>query len=200
MPQNRLTRQIFHFEADCGGAWYTNLSEICASIDMPENLENCQPINIKNAAVKLIDMYKLVWQAELLNSPKLQLYSIIRGDFSAATYMKSNIKKNMRSLISQLICGCLSIEVETGRYSKTPRELRVCKLCNNEVEDEKHFLFDCVKLNGPCIKLYHKNPELLNHDYVNRIKMLLETPYSFGYFIDNMWKLRAEQLKQLVNN
>ena len=38
-------------------------------------------------------------------------------------------------------------EIETGRYTKTTREERLCKLCSLEVEDELHFIMSCPKLS-----------------------------------------------------
>ena len=36
------------------------------------------------------------------------------------------------------------MEVETGCYSKTPLNERICKLCNtNTIEDEIHFTLNC---------------------------------------------------------
>ena len=37
--------------------------------------------------------------------------------------------------------------METGRYIKTTREERLCKLCSLEVEDELHFIMSCPKLS-----------------------------------------------------
>ena len=42
--------------------------------------------------------------------------------------------------------GCLSLAVETGRYSSVPYCERVCRLCDRgEVEDQSHFL--CIWCN-----------------------------------------------------
>ena len=39
------------------------------------------------------------------------------------------------------------LEIETGRYTKTTREERLCKLCSLEIEDELHFITSCPKLS-----------------------------------------------------
>ena len=36
-----------------------------------------------------------------------------------------------------------SLLVEVGRYGKLTRTDRCCSFCNNTVEDELHFLFNC---------------------------------------------------------
>ena len=42
--------------------------------------------------------------------------------------------------------GCLPLEVERGRYTQTPYEMRTCKLCLMAVEDQRHFLLFCPAL------------------------------------------------------
>ena len=49
--------------------------------------------------------------------------------------------------MTKLKCGILPIQVEMDRFNDTKRELRTCKMCNNnEVEDEKHVLLKCSAL------------------------------------------------------
>ena len=38
------------------------------------------------------------------------------------------------------------LEIEIGRYQGIEAEKRICKLCNNGVEDEIHFLLKCKAL------------------------------------------------------
>ena len=50
-----------------------------------------------------------------------------------------------------------SLNIEVGRYKKTPRNERFCKKCNTgEIEDKMHFYFYAIilKLIG---KIYYKN-------------------------------------------
>ncbi len=54
----------------------------------------------------------------------------------------------------------LPLRVETGRFKGVKREMRYCKLCNdNKLEDEIHMLFHCEKLKVPRygFELYDKN-------------------------------------------
>ena len=51
----------------------------------------------------------------------------------------------MRKIISKIRCSNHVLEIEKGRHTKTPREGRLCKICENgEIEDEGHFLLNCV--------------------------------------------------------
>ena len=38
------------------------------------------------------------------------------------------------------------LSVEEGRYKKIPLSDRMCKVCKNGTEDEKHFIFHCTAL------------------------------------------------------
>ena len=47
---------------------------------------------------------------------------------------------NVWRVVACLRMGCLPLEVETGRYTGTPYEQRICKLCRSAPEDQEHFL------------------------------------------------------------
>ena len=36
--------------------------------------------------------------------------------------------------------------VETGRWTRTPRENRLCSSCN-VIGDEKHYIYDCIEID-----------------------------------------------------
>jgi hypothetical protein len=48
------------------------------------------------------------------------------------------------------------LEIETGRYKKTVRNDRLCKMCSTSVEYELHFLLKCPLLEGRRIPLTTK--------------------------------------------
>jgi hypothetical protein len=47
-------------------------------------------------------------------------------------------------LISKFRCNNIKLPIETGRWSNTPREERICHLCNVCLGTEFHFLFECT--------------------------------------------------------
>ena len=62
-------------------------------------------------------------------------------------YLSTVKKVNHRIALSRLRVSCHSLEIEVGRYKKptpTPPESRLCRHCHL-VEDEIHFLCDCVQ-------------------------------------------------------
>jgi len=48
-----------------------------------------------------------------------------------------------RRLLTRLRSGQNELRVNTGRWDRVPRDLRLCELCGVEVEDEAHFLLRC---------------------------------------------------------
>lgn len=57
-------------------------------------------------------------------------------------YLTMNLNRYKRSLLCQLRCGILALEIEVAHYHKIPRRDRICKLCKDVPETELHFLFD----------------------------------------------------------
>ena len=112
--------------------------------------------------------------------------------------LKCNIARSKRSLITQLKLGILGLEVETGRYTSTPRQDRICKLCRVECEDELHFIFRCPKLYNERLELYKKNGLLLQkNNEIERLKLLLNKPFMLSNYLCNLWHRRQELLKSV---
>ncbi len=78
-----------------------------------------------------------------------------------------------------LLCGILPLEVETGRFTDTKKELRFCKCCNGgKLEDEVHFLFHCDKFveERKCLidPLLDNSPETKGMYEYDKLKWLLD--------------------------
>ena len=72
------------------------------------------------------------------------------------------------------------LRIQTGRWSRTPRDERFCDCGNNQVQDEQHVLRDCAK-------------SLIVNNYSNLIKeipMIFENnPHKLCTFIDKIVEL-----------
>ncbi len=50
-------------------------------------------------------------------------------------------QKPYDNMFAKLRCGILPLHIETGRYTNTELENRLCEFCEkNVIEDEKHFI------------------------------------------------------------
>ena len=65
-----------------------------------------------------------------------------------AGYVTANLTRRRRSLLAKLRSGTLSLAIETGRYTRTPVDERLCRSCDsNAIETEFRFLFECDRYN-----------------------------------------------------
>ena len=71
-------------------------------------------------------------------------------------YLLLDLSKYHRSIFAQFRCGILPLQIEIGRYRNIHLSERVCQICNNEVEDEIHFLLSCNAYAEPRSKMFRK--------------------------------------------
>ena len=64
--------------------------------------------------------------------------------------------------MSKFRCGVAPIRLETGRYERLSEIDRVCPLCHDGVEDEKHVLILCPVYTSIRAVLYEKATEICN--------------------------------------
>ena len=130
----------------------------------------------------------------------MYLYQQIKQDLRPAGYLTANMPQNRRSLVGRLLNGTLLLAIELGRFENIPRQERMCKVCNIEVESESHFLFRCISLMNVCIKHYHDYPEILNLNSTHeKISFLNSHPYKFSRFVEELWQERGKILTNKCN-
>ena len=92
------------------------------------------------------------------------------------------------------------LNIQKGRYTRpaTPRHLRVCKFCEDELEDEAHFIFECQNDNALksllVQKISYKFPEFaeitnrhLKYKFLMNIKDS-ELLKSLGYTVNILFR------------
>ncbi len=90
------------------------------------------------------------------------------------------IQKCQCSVFAKLRCGILPLHVETGWYSNTALENRLCEFCEkNIIEDEKHFMCSCSFYNDLRNSLY------LKINYTQPEFQSMSFKYKFVYIIQN---------------
>ena len=58
-------------------------------------------------------------------------------------YLCKPIPEFYKKCIAKIRLSSHKLAIEQGRYNKTNRNRRTCKLCINEIEDEMHFILLC---------------------------------------------------------
>jgi hypothetical protein len=79
------------------------------------------------------------------NEGTLRFHNNIFSSFDLKDYLKFNLTRSERSLLTKIKVSAHSLAIEAGRYSrpKIPTSERFCKFCKIVMEDEKHFILNC---------------------------------------------------------
>ena len=81
------------------------------------------------------------------------------------------LSRGLRTAIAKLRSGTLPLAIETGRYTNTPPERRICRMCNaDEIENELHFLFICDRFTN--IRLQQLGNILIDNMHIPYIDTL----------------------------
>ena len=89
-------------------------------------------------------MYKL-WddRHNELNGNKLHVYRCFQNGICAEKCVTIMIPFVHQRYLAMLRCGSRPLEIEFGRRSNTPLANRICKLCEQSVENEIHLMLEC---------------------------------------------------------
>ena len=111
--------------------------------------------------------------------------------YALPAYMRYDIGKHTMRNIARFRTSCHDLHVETGRYNNVRYEDRVCPECEgSRVQDEKHLVFYCEKLNhirGRWFRLFHRI------DHGDMKAFMQQDPRSVALFLEDCVKFLAEQ-------
>ena len=145
MDSNRLTRKVFDWDYSlCRNNWSDHMKTIFLKTDFENVFYSRMFSDVNEASIKLHNIQKSDWVIQARSKPKLRTFIQYKLEFGLENYVKLNLSRGERSMLAQLRCGVLPLQVETGRFNNEKLEERVCKFCSlNETEDELHFMFRC---------------------------------------------------------
>ena len=105
-----------------------------------------------------------IFSPQNVSSEKLIFYKEIKTKYEPEGYLSSQKNISLRKELTKLRISNHEIMIERGRYHspKIPREERLCQICKNKVEDEKHFIFKCILYD-----VERKNLELWFNNFLN---------------------------------
>jgi hypothetical protein len=143
--------------------WCKNVFDILDFIDLRECYASMLVVNLDECKTRLQQKQQASWQTAIQQKPKLRFYVLFKNSLEPEKYVSLNLSRYERSVLAQIRLGILKIHVETGRFTNTKLEDRICKVCNEGViEDEDHFLFQCEAYNDLrnswIDKIYDKCP------------------------------------------
>ena len=126
---------------------------------------------------------KEVWDIKAVQSTsgrRLSVYRVLKPNPGTENYVIEHLPVNVQRVVAGLRMGCLPLEVETGRYIGTLYYQRICKLCKNALEDQKHFLLICPALADLRNTLFNKvsrlHPDFLAAPTAEKLHYLKPAP------------------------
>lgn len=88
---------------------------------------------------------EIQYKNAISRKPKLELYGKIQPFkmFCVKPYLNSMTYYNVNRMMTSFRSGSCDLMIERGRYSKLPREWRLCPMCYQCCEDVQHVLLEC---------------------------------------------------------
>ena len=94
------------------------------------------------------------------HSSKLAFYETFKEFYEEEKYLNIITNFEQRQQFTKFRISNHKLAIETGRYTKpfTPRDKRLCSLCNNDtaIENELHLIFDCPSYSKICFDFHSK--------------------------------------------
>ena len=134
---------------------------------------------------KLKESYRTYWRSQLGydrgDIGKLVLYRRIKNNYIFEAYLDILRNSDLRKCMTELRISCHALEIERGRYMKTPINERLCRFCyeqgNTIVEDEAHFLLKCPQYSRERDALYRtvsaECPQFTSLSDLNKVRFML---------------------------
>ncbi len=202
MDSSRIPRRVLEWDYKRrASGWLGDLLEVCKMCEIPIPDETRFIYDLEPVKRKMIVKSREEWKSAAEDMSKLCTYVVVKDFTEVGTLVKSNLQRNHRSLIARFLCGILPLEIETGRYTRTKRELRFCKICNEQVvEDETHFLLECPRLTKVQFEklksILRKSRETINMSNTEKIQWLLEKEQikDFGEALAALYQARQDVL------
>ncbi len=206
MNVDRLPVKLYNWEKSLNlNGWVKDLSFILHYCNMPEvdDLEVKCDLEVAEARLKHINRDK--WWTMCHSKRKLRTYIQIHDRSQTRNIVSKNLSRKHRSQISKFKCGSLALALETGRYSDTDIEDRICTICNvNKVETEEHFLLECDKLStirDHYLDMLKVDECVENNDNMEKIKFMLkpENLKTTCQMLEDMLEKRTDLLYDITN-
>ena len=185
MPENCLARKALTENVNLRTNWIRTIEKLVLTFNLIEIDDTQFPHKSKTNISKY---FTNVWKNKLANDdlPRLQVYKIVNSNFETPNHLELPYIK--RKIISKIRCSNHVLEIEKGRHTRTPREARLCKICEmGEIEDEGHFLLNCETYQ--TLKEFHSIHAENICDLLN-----MEDQSKLGGYLISAFQLREQLL------
>ena len=198
LDNSHILKKVFLWDHDRNRqlSWSNETKHILSDLNCDYNFDNLLPVDINYCTSNLALSRSQEWSIKISESPKLEFYNSFKTDYKLEPFIYNVKDRKFRSVLAKLRCGILPLCIETGRWKNIPRNERLCKLCNNTIENEIHFVFFCDKLKNirdPFFTtLCNQNNDFMDMEVVTKLKILMSknNVFSFAKFLDDLFTER----------
>ena len=166
-----------------------------------EQSVNNEKVFIQQFVLRLKDQFLQNWHSDVSHSSKLSLYVNYKLTFEHKIYLECVTIRKFRNALSKLRTSSHDLEIERGRYLNIEKKQRQCKLCNNDIETEFHFVLKCPILLH--IREKYIPPKFYKYPSINKFNILMSSKKeciikNLAIFLYYAFKERTNLLKDLV--
>ena len=180
LDTSRITRKVFDWDrlySNKKGTWSYHVRHLFDGIGCSDVFHTAIPCDIPSAETILHEIDVDNWDMNRYKD-KLRYYNMYKCTREKEDYLSFNITRYQRSLMAQFRLGILPLEIEVGRFRDIPLCNRICRMCNaNVVEDEIHFLCECVSYAEHRSVLFanaiETNPNFASEDVIDKFVYLM---------------------------
>ena len=122
------------------------------------NANDIGKVHLATLRVKLKQKFINEWRERVYGrgknqgEGKLSTYRVLKSAFQYEGYLHDIICNRDRSALCRLRISAHRLQIEQGRYNKTPREERYCPHCSKSgnfcIESEMHCVVECPRFEG----------------------------------------------------
>ena len=154
LPEDNLAKKALQENVSLRTNWIMTIEKLLNLFNLtnfPGTLGRFKTKTKEHISKKFIQFWG-DYKTNLRNS-RMEFFDKIKDSFSLENSLNLPNFKH-RKTMTKFRCSDHNLEVERGRHNKTPREERLCKMCDSgEIETEEHFLTRCNFFDN--LKLKH---------------------------------------------
>lgn len=126
MDKTRIPRQIFLECKSATGTISNGLLHSLRKLGEERNWLRDTPLDLSVIDNNIERRETELWKEEISEKRKLYYFEKIKLDTNASLFVKANLPRFERSLLSRLRNGSLMLRLEYGRFNREPRSERIC--------------------------------------------------------------------------
>lgn len=210
MSEDTLVKQALNIQLQLGpeqSEWLGTVNLVMSTIGLNSHYQDPKLVGtkvFKELVNKRLKQYFVeLWLAHISGahlqqgeSSKLRFYKQVKESFEREPYLKVIPIFHIRKIITKFRCSDHILEIEKGRHNKTKIEDRICKTCNQGIEDEMHFLKSCKTYSNLRDHYFCDKTKNIEWKKVIQCKDK-DTSFKLGNFLIRAFKIREQLLEPL---